>query len=129
MCEWLQNTALSAAISESTWGFPIVGALHVLGIAWFGGAVLAGSLRLFEPAAQLRFVKGAGLTAMLATGVLLFISEPLKCYHSVALRVKLALLVAVLVQAAFPNRGRLAGVLSLTLWAGVILAARGIAFL
>lgn len=125
-CQWIESTALSAALRESTWGFPILGALHVLGIAWFGGALLVASYAEPDLAAQLRPLTRLGLAAMLLTGALLFWVEPLKCYHSTAFWVKMALLVLL---AVVPGRNRLAAACSLALWAAVILAARAIAFL
>ena len=110
-CQWIQETAASTALRESTWGFPILGAVHVLGIAWFGGALLV------APATAWRRI---GLAVMLVTGALLFYVEPLKCYHSVAFWIKMALLGLIGVN---PLRR-----FSLVLWAGVIFAARGIAF-
>jgi len=40
LLERLQDTWLSQTISQSTWGYPILGALHVLAIALFAGTVL-----------------------------------------------------------------------------------------
>lgn len=111
ICQWIQDTGASTAARESTWGFPILGALHVLGIAWFGGTVLVSSARAWQR---------AGLAAMLATGLFLFCVEPLKCYHSVSFWIKMALLALIAVN---PLRR-----LSPGLWAGVIFAARAIAF-
>ena len=119
ICQWIENTGFSAAVRESTWGFPILGALHVLAVAWFGGTLLAGdSLRV-----DLRRWRRAGITVMLATGGLLFWIDPVKCYQSTSFRVKMALLVVIAVR----TRTRLAAV-TLLLWAAVIFAARGIAF-
>ena len=121
MCQWIQETALSAALRESTWGFPILGAVHVLAIAWFGGA-------LFVP--DLRAWRWTGIVALLVTGALLFWVEPLKCYHSISFQVKLALLLVIALNAWLRQgaRTRLASMVSLLLWAAVIFAARGIAF-
>ena len=60
MFEWLR---------ESTWGYPIIGALHVLGMAWFGGAVLIVDR-------QLRAWKRVGMVVMFASGMLLFALQP-----------------------------------------------------
>ena len=111
ICQWIQDAAVSTAVRESTWGFPILGALHVLGIALFGGALLAPSLHTW---------RRIGLSAMLVTGLLLFAVEPLKCYHSTSFWIKMALLALIAVN---PLRR-----LSLGLWAAVVFAARGIAF-
>lgn len=111
LCQWIQDTALSTAVRESTWGFPILSALHVLGIAWFGGTLLVAEAPVW---------RRIGLAAMLGTGLLLFCVEPLKCYHSTAFWIKMALLVVIGVN---PFRR-----LSWSLWACVVFAARGIAF-
>lgn len=113
---------------ESTWGFPILGALHVLALAWFGGAILLCGLRLKsqpELAATLRVWKGLGVAALLATGALLFCVEPVRSYQSVSFRVKMGLLILIACSALV--RGKLRAI-SLLLWVAVIFAARGIAF-
>jgi hypothetical protein len=117
LCRWIQGTQSSTLLRESTWGFTILGALHVLGIAWFGGAVLFSGLRPW---------KRIGAVWMLLTGALLFWLEPLKCYNSISFRVKVLLLLLLVFAAFLPPK--LAGPVSLTLWAGVILASQGIAF-
>jgi hypothetical protein len=124
ICRWIQDTQSSTLLRESTWGFLILGSLHVLGIAWFGGAVLVSALR--DPPAQLRVWKRIGLAWMLLTGALLFWLEPLKCYTSVSFRVKLLLLLLLVFAAFLPPK--IAGLVSLALWAAVILASQGIAF-
>ena len=123
-CRWLQDSQPGVTLRESTWGFPILGALHVLCIAWFGGAWLMGALRRPGFAAMER----AGLAAILITGAVLFYIEPVKCYQSVSFRAKLALLVAGLSVRLVPLSPQWSVILSLLLWSGVIAAARGIAF-
>src|SRR5271155_2509037 len=90
LCRWIQGTQSSTLLRESTWGFTILGALHVLGIAWFGGAVLFSGMRT-----PLQAWKRIGAAWMLATGALLFWLEPLKCYNSLFFRLKLLLLLLV----------------------------------
>jgi len=83
---------------------------------------------------------------MVVTGTLLFLSESVKCYHSVFFRVKVAMLLGAAVNAALfhwkvypgvaawddspriPARARLAGGVSLTLWVGIIAMGRAIAY-
>jgi hypothetical protein len=113
ICRWIQSTASSIYLRESTWGFAIVGSLHVLGLAWFGGTVLFRNAGLYR-------LRRIGAMWMLATGALLFWLEPLKCYQSWSFRVKLVLLLALV----FVPARRYA----LALWAAVILASQGIAF-
>jgi hypothetical protein len=123
LLERLQGTALSQLIAGSTWGYPIVGALHVLAMALFGGSVI---LRVLpREGADLRWLKWTGLALVMATGLLLFASQPVRYYGSASFKVKLALLTLIGVNALLPRRSAL---LSLVLWAAVILAARGIAF-
>lgn len=117
LCRWIQATPSSTFLRESIWGFTILASLHVLGVAWFGGAVVFQTLRPW---------RRIGAVWMLATGALLFWLEPLKCYASVSFRVKMLLLLAI--AGAALVRSKVARVLSLLLWAAVILASQGIAF-
>ena len=118
MLEGLQDTWLSQLISQSTWGYPIVGALHVLAIALFGGAVLVA-----DP--EVRAWKRIGVTIVLVTGALLFVSAPVRYYNSTFFRVKMVLLVLILINTIAGSRRTVA----LFLWAAIIFAARGVAFL
>jgi len=123
LARYLQDTSLRLDLSQSTWGVPIIGAIHVLAIAWFGGSVLV----LND--ASLRRFRWIGLLILVFTGFLLFWSEPVRLYYSQFFRAKMALLVVIGLSALLPARhARLAMALSLVLWAGVILASRGIAY-
>lgn len=114
-CQWLQATQASTWLRESIWGYPILAAVHVLGVAWFGGAVLKDH----------SMGKRAGLGFMIATGAILFYMSPVHCWESSAFRLKmLFLLVAVIQTVALPR----AKTLSLACWAAMIFAGRGIAF-
>ncbi len=117
LCRWIEATPSSTFLRESVWGFTILASLHVLGVAWFGGAVV------FE---VLRPWRRTGAAWMLATGALLFWLEPLKCYSSVWFRAKMLLLLAIPCAALL--RPKIARAVSLVLWAAVILASQGIAF-
>ena len=122
LARWMQDTPLRLDLSQSTWAVPIIGAIHVLAIAWFGGTVLINDPRL----KRFRWI---GLSILLATGALLFWSQPLRLYYSQFFRLKMLLLVLIGVSTILPVRyARLAMVLSLVLWAGVICASRGIAY-
>lgn len=127
LAQWVQSTTLSTALAGSTWTYPVIGALHVLGIAWFGGAVLLSVLRRSDseggPRPAMLWIGG---TIMLLTGALLFVIEPLRCAASQSFRLKLLLLVVL--AATNRVRSKTGTALTLALWAGVLLAARGIAF-
>ena len=105
MFEWL---------SESLWGYPIIAAIHVLGLAWFGATALT-------ERRELRKWKRLGLTVMLVSGTVLFGMHPSRYSASTAFRIKMLLLLAVLGL-------KLPRAVSLALWIGIIFAARGIAF-
>jgi hypothetical protein len=138
-CQWIETTSLSTAIREGALYYPILGAFHMVGIAWFGGMVLMGDLSvlgigLHVPAAevlsQFRRWKWLGFAVMLVSGGLLWWCEPVVCYKSISFRIKLLLLALVGVNALFlKSRGaRLGACLSLLLWVGLVFAGRGIAF-
>jgi hypothetical protein len=94
-----------------TWDQPLIGALHVLGIAWFGAT-------LFTDAPVLRRI---GLVWLLATGFALFALNHAHVTHSIAFHIKLALLLALI----FVRRPRW---LVVSLWIAVIFASRMIAY-
>jgi len=141
LCERLQNAAVSRTISESTWGYPIVGALHVLAIALFGGAVLIPHLRVFgsaldgqhvsDPGIEVRWIRRVGVALVVITGTLLFASGAVGYCKSASFKIKMVLLALITVNAIAASRqprNKLHSAISLTLWAAVIFAARGIAF-
>src|SRR5437870_756352 len=109
MLEWVESTDLSTAIREGALSYPILGGFHLLGIALFGGMVLATDLRLLGWAMQRRPVsdivqqsqpwKRVGFVVVVASGLLLAWAEPLKLYRSPAFWIKIALFVLVGVHA------------------------------
>ena len=155
-CEQIDSTAFSTGIRESVWLFPIIETVHLLGIALSAGTILFVDLRLLglgmkrarlsDVLEQLQPWTLAAFLLMAVTGTLLFLSEAVKCYHSVFFRVKIAMLVLAALNAALfhwkvypgvagwdelpraPGRARLAGGLSLTLWIGIIAMGRAIAY-
>jgi hypothetical protein len=152
--EWIESTDLSTAIREGALLYPIIGGVHLLAIALFGGMLVATDLRLLgwamprrrasDVVQQLRAWKRAGFVLVVASGLLLGWCEPLKLYRSPSFWIKMALLVLVGVHALiFRNdvyrnaagldagtapRAKLAAALSLILWAGLIVSGRLIAF-
>jgi hypothetical protein len=101
-------------LSQSIWGYPIIAAIHVLGMAWFGALALA-------PDLHSRRLKGIGVALLMASGIVLFALHPDRYSASFAFRIKMFLLVSI----ALFNLPRS---LLLALWASVIVAARFIAF-
>lgn len=145
---WCDQTRAAQAIHNSVWLFPLVMAVHVVGLAWLGATIAAVDLRLIgvgfrgcsaaDLARDLRVWTWAGLTLTLGSGWLLFASEALRCYESPLFWIKMTLLAAALLFAATVRRGQLRntgqaprleraiGVVSLALWFGVALMGRGI---
>jgi len=108
--------SLQTFLRESTWGYPIISAIHVLGIAWFGGTILVSQF-----ATQLQKWRRIGIGLLLITGLALFWLHPVQYYHSISFRLKMILLVPLIWT-------KPASALSLLLWVAIIFASRGIAF-
>src|SRR6202521_5909856 len=116
---WCENSAVGDAIRNSKWLFPFIEAVHLLGLAVIGGAVLVGDLRLFgvvwrrQPVAELardaqRWLI-VSLMIMIPTGVLMFTSEAIKCYYHPAFWMKMtSLLLAIVFTFTVKRRGAMA---------------------
>jgi len=150
--QWLATTAPSQAISTSTWAFAVIESVHLLALGVIGGAVLLVDLRLLRFGLREQPVRDiarnawpwfvGSLAVMLATGFMLFLSEPVKCFYSTPFRVKMASLLLGMVFAFTVRRkvtlaaeGRitplvykLVAVVSLALWFGVGAGGRWIGF-
>ena len=109
-------SALQTFLRESIWGYPIIAAIHVLCIAWFGGTVLASQF-----AADLRGLRRIGVAMALVTGAVVFWLHPGQYSNSIAFRVKLVLLVLLIFV-------KPASRMALGLWIAILFASRGIAF-
>ncbi len=82
-----------------------------------------------ELAAQLAPWTRAGLVVMLTTGAVLFSADVTRYDHNPAFRMKMVFLLLALVSHFTIHRhaGKLAAILSLTLWTCVVIGGRGIA--
>lgn len=155
-CQWLGDTAWSIALRESIWVYPLVETVHVLALCLFLGLALVLDLRLLNLMLRRTPVSAIvqqvmpwtwlGFALMVASGLLLFYSDPAKFYGNVFLRIKLGLLLLAGLNAwvfhatvyarvaewddapSPPRRARLAGGLSLLLWIGVVTTGRFIAY-
>jgi hypothetical protein len=147
----LEDSALGTTIRGTAWAFPVIESFHLVAFAILGGAVLIVDLRLLGSGIR-RYSAGelarevepwliGSLAVMLTTGVLLFLSEAVKCYYSYAFKVKMvSLLLAIIFTFTVRRRVLSAGaesigrwsvfvaVVSLTLWAGVAWGGRWIGF-
>ncbi|MEI7573020.1 MAG: DUF6644 family protein [Phenylobacterium sp.] len=150
LCEAIEATAVSAALRESLWLFPVIESVHLVGLAILGGSLLMVDLRLMgaglnrqsiaavEHGAR-RWFLGA-LLLMLVTGSLLGISEAVKLYDRPAFFVKMIALATALVLTFTVRRALIArnssggpaafaiGAASLSTWLLVAVAGRWIGF-
>ena len=149
--EWCESLWLGQFIVNSNWLFPVIEAVHLLALSALGGAVLVVDLRLMGLGLKSRstselwraarpWMLGA-IAMMIATGVPLFLSEPIKCYYNDSFWVKMTAL-PIAIAFAFTIRARvtadgvrntarrqmLVGALSIALWVVVAAAGRWIGF-
>lgn len=135
------------ALAEHPWAYPALEAVHILGIAGFLGSLVMVDLRLWgagaalplRPLAALALKVGAGGFALVvASGLLMFATQPGEMLAHRAFVLKMALLMlAGLNAAAFHARdglgradavARAQSLLSVALWIAVLGAGRWIAY-
>ena len=150
--QWLEHTSAGLMVRESLWGFQIVVAIHIVGLAFSVGLLVWFDLRLLglgvRPSRvsviyrQLIPWAGVGFTSMFVTGGLLFTGFATTAMTNTFFRLKL-LLIAVaganaLVYHLVTTRGgagrddhdrlpvaaRMAGLVSIVVWALVVLCGR-----
>jgi hypothetical protein len=154
---WLQATDFFTYLRSSTFTYPILLSLHLVGIAMFGGMVMLGDLRMLgismrhlkvsDLLDQLRVPKRAGLTLIVCCGLLLAGSKAEEYYYNAFFRTKMILLLCVAIHAIIfqnrvyrntpaldqaaemPGSVKLAAALSLLLWTGLVIAGRGIGYI
>lgn len=150
--EWLEATSASVAIRESILFYPLVETTHVLTLCLFLGMTATWDLRLVGLAMRRVPVSEvvnrlwpwamAGFAVMVATGLLLFLSGPVRASQNIFFQIKMAFLVLAGLNAfvfhrtvfrwveewdltpAVPGRAKLAGACSLVLWSGVVVCGR-----
>lgn len=155
-CEWLAATPGSIALHESLHLFLIVLTVHVMTLCVFVGMAVILGLRLLgltmlrvpasEVVSRLHPWAVAGFLVMVISGALLFYAAPLDRYGNLFFRAKMAMLVlAVVTVWVFhktvyrsvakwdldpvpPLGARVAGGVTLALWAAIILAGRMIPY-
>ena len=107
---------LGRFVVDSNWLFPVIESVHLLALSLLGGSILIVDMRLVglgltgrdvkEIAREARPFMNFALAMMIATGVPLFLSEPIKCYYSPAFWVKMWTLAIALISPTHPHRGR-----------------------
>ena len=154
---WLEERPSSIALRESIWAYPIVETAHVLGLCLFLGLTLVLDLRLLgwtirrvtvsEATARLLPWMWAGFVIMVASGVLLFYSDPIRFAGNIFFQIKVVMLALAGLNAwlfhhstvyknreawerreGTPARAKVAACVSLFLWAGIVVSGRMIAY-
>lgn len=148
--EWCETTSVAQWVSAGVWQFAVIEAIHLLGLGLLGGSLLLVDLRMLgvgltrqaiaDLDADMRVWLVAAVVLMAVTGVPLFLSEAIKCYHNTSFWVKMATLPIALaytfgVRARVARssrettmRTRLAGAVSIALWFTVAAAGRWIGY-
>lgn len=151
---WIAASPVAAALKSSRYAYPVVNAVHIMGLAALFGSIVTLDLRLLGAfrtvparalATALPRVAAFGLVVAILSGAALFSVEPADYAANRAFLIKLAL---VLIGAAHAiavhftggwrdlvhGRGgidaglRLSAAISLAIWTSAILAGRFIAF-
>lgn len=149
--QWLDSTTIGNTIRDSTYIFPVVEVFHLFGLTLLLGTLTITDLRMLgvgmrrqtvsEVASQLAPWTIWGAVVTIASGILLFLSEAMKCYANAAFPWKMWLLLAGILLYLFVQHRitrpaarvgaatlRIVAVLSLVFWYGVAVAGRAIAF-
>lgn len=146
--QWLNDLAISKAISESAWIFAVVQAVHLVTLAMFMGALFVVDLRLLGRGftnQSLRQVARdaqpwliAGFIGLILTGIPQLLSLAIKEYNSGLFWIKMDILVVAFVfmltirrkillldeDRIGPVWGKVVGLVSTGLWLGVAIPAR-----
>jgi hypothetical protein len=152
---WLETSALGVAMRQWLWLYPIVEILHIGGFVVLVGAAVMFDLRLLGMSRRLPVAEMArhllpwsrtGLLLVVPTGAMMFMAHATEWAGSPVFRAKLILIAAAgLNAAAFhagvfksvatwnldtapPGRAKVAAVLSLALWTGVLSCGRLLAY-
>ena len=156
LLEWLGSTAWSVSLLESFWVWPLLESTHVMTLTLFVGTAVMMDLRLLGvnfksvPISEftgrmLPWTRGS-FAVMALTGGLIFYSAPVRYYYNIFFRIKVVLLIV----AAFniwwfhsrthkrveewdrdpipPRAVRMAGGISIFVWAFIVVSGRMIAY-
>ena len=149
--EWVDAFPSSIAMRESLYAFPVLLTIHVISLAMFAGLVVMMDLRLLgvayrgtpfsEVQARLFPWQMVGMVVTSLAGLLLFYAQPMRYFGRVLYWIKMALMVLAGVNALLfhlttyrsvakwdtagpPLGAKVAGGLSLALWAGIVAFGR-----
>lgn len=151
----VQNSPVAVFVNTAGATYPIVESLHVIAVALVFGSIFIVDLRLLGLASMARpftsigrdllKLTWLGFALAVVTGVLLFLPNASNLYTNVPFQMKMALIigaginmlvcelitvrhVALWDSIAPPMQARVAGLLSILFWGGVVVAGRLIGF-
>jgi hypothetical protein len=147
ICEWLESTKLAELVTQSTYGFPIVVAIHLMGLGLSVGTVIWFDLRLLgrvltatpvsEVYRRLSPFMVAGFVTMFGSGAVIFTGYATAAYNNPYFRVKLVMMLLAFFHVHTQRRlagwdswsqppasARAAGAISIVSWIVVVLAGR-----
>lgn len=155
--QWIQATAFFTWLRGSANTYPIIMALHMVGIAFFGGMILMTDMRLLgwamrkhsiaDVVNQFRMPKRWGLLLTATCGILMAGSKAEEYYYNAFFRAKLALFATIIISELIfyrtvysdpsaldraprtPGAAKLAAVVSIVLWTSVAVCGRGIGYI
>jgi hypothetical protein len=154
--EWLEASSLAVYFRQSLWLYPIVEIVHIAGFAVLVGAAVLFDLRLLGLSGKLPvtdcidhliFWARISFLAVLPSGLILFIVDAVSMISNPAFQIKLVLIGFAILNAMIfhhftiksvhrwnvgrltPPAAKLAGVISMLLWFGVIACGRLIAYI
>jgi uncharacterized membrane protein SirB2 len=149
--EWLEATSIGVMVRESQWGFPILVAIHIMAITlsvgllvWFDLRLLGVSMSGYRASMMYRRLTPwmfTGFAVMVMSGLMLLAGFATAAYGNFYFRIKMAAMIIAAVNAfiyhrqterriaqwddTVPPRGaRMAGLVSICVWAVVIMAGR-----
>ena len=150
--EWLEATSVGVLIKESAWGFPITVALHIMGImlsvgtlVWFDLRLLGVSMTGYRASMMYRRLMPwmfTGFALMAVTGLMLVVAYATAAYGNLYFRIKVSAMALAAINAFVYHRyterrikewddspmppagARSAGLVSICVWATVIIAGR-----
>jgi hypothetical protein len=148
--QWCDQSWLGTAVRDHVWAFPVIETFHLLALAVLLGTVLIVNLRVLGLGARFTSVPQIAqelerwmvwsIVVLIASGIPMMMSEPMKCYESTSFLVKMILLVLAIVFHSVVQRkwakgspadppGRLAAFTSLALWSTISMAGKGIPYI
>ncbi len=149
--EWVHAFPSSIALRESLYAFPVALTVHLVSLAMFAGLVVMMDLRLVgaayrgtpfsEVQARLFPWQMVGMVVTSIAGLVLFYMQPMRYFGKVIYWIKIALIVLAGVNALLfhlttyrsvdkwdtggvPRGAKVAGVLSLGMWACIVASGR-----